>query len=58
MAVVDPYGHPGEAMDWQEQEDYRRLGLIQNARAAIIFNHDLLPLPQTMDQIIALRRCE
>ena len=45
-------------MDWQEQEDYRRLGLIQNARAAIIFNHDLLPLPQTMDQIIALRRCE
>jgi hypothetical protein len=56
--VVDPLGHPGEAMDYRDMENMRRLQLIGNRRAEQIFEEDLLPDPQTMEQVLAMRRCE
>jgi hypothetical protein len=58
MAVVDALGHPGSAMDYRDMENQRRLQLIGNRRGEMIHNADLLPDPQTMEQVIAMRRLE
>jgi hypothetical protein len=58
LAVVDPAGHPGEPGDWQDLENMRRLQLIGNRRAEMIHNQDILPDPQTLEQIVAMRRLE